>query len=152
MVINARLRMHHLLHTAHLNSSQRDAVKFSLLQKELAVIHGPPGTGKTTTVVEVVTLAVKSGLKVLCCAPSNIAVDNLLERLVRNRVKSVRLGHPARVQQQLQDHSLDAIVARSEKTQLVNNKKRERPRELCFIHFLCRFRTSGLTLTKPSEA
>lgn len=49
---------------ASLDASQKEAVKFALSQKELAVIHGPPGTGKTTTVVEVILQVVKQGLKV----------------------------------------------------------------------------------------
>ncbi len=102
-----------------MDSSQRESVRFALLQRELAVIHGPPGTGKTTTVVEAVTQCVRTGLRVLCCAPSNIAVDNLLERLVANKVKAVRLGHPARVNRELQAYSLDAIVSGSDQTQLV---------------------------------
>jgi len=67
------------LHTLnpHLNESQRDAVAFALSQSEIAVIHGPPGTGKTTTVVELIMQHVRLGHKVLACAPSNIAVDNV---------------------------------------------------------------------------
>ena len=107
----------------NLDASQRAALKFALLQKELSVIHGPPGTGKTTTVVEVVTQSVRSGCKVLCCAPSNVAVDNLLERLVANRLKVVRLGHPARVHVELQKHSLDAIISLSDQTQLVKDAR-----------------------------
>ena len=107
----------------NLDASQREALKFALLQKELSVIHGPPGTGKTTTVVEVVTQSVRSGCKVLCCAPSNVAVDNLLERLVANRLKVVRLGHPARVHAELQKHSLDAIISLSDQTQLVKDAR-----------------------------
>ena len=56
----------------------------------------------------------------LCCAPSNVAVDNILDKLTANKMKKVvRLGHPARVDPRLQKHSLDAIVAGSEQTQLV---------------------------------
>ena len=100
-----------------LDPGQRNAVQFCLQQRELAVVHGPPGTGKTTTVVEVIqqvshqsskvtikmltlncySQTVKTGGKVLVCAPSNVAVDNLVERLAREKVKVVRLGHPARV-------------------------------------------------------
>ena len=76
---------------SNLNDSQREAIEFALKQKELAVIHGPPGTGKTTTLVEYITLEVKQGSKVLCCAPSNVAVDNLLEKLVQNKIKVYQL-------------------------------------------------------------
>ena len=122
-MIKQALRIASSLLSENLDASQREALKFALLQKELAVIHGPPGTGKTTTVVEVVTQSVRSGCKVLCCAPSNVAVDNLLERLAANRLKVVRLGHPARVAADLQRHSLDAIISQSDQTQLVKDAR-----------------------------
>jgi primosomal protein N' len=64
-----------------LNASQIEAVEFALAAADVAIVHGPPGTGKTTTVVELIRQAVARGEKVLACAPSNLAVDNLLERL-----------------------------------------------------------------------
>ena len=78
-----------------LNPSQQAAVRFALTARDLAILHGPPGTGKTTTVVELIRQAVRRGDKVLACAPSNLAVDNLLERLVASGEKVLRLGHPA---------------------------------------------------------
>ncbi|KAM4721449.1 DNA-binding protein SMUBP-2 isoform 2-T2 [Rhinophrynus dorsalis] len=102
-----------------LDDSQKEAVVFSLNQREVAVVHGPPGTGKTTTVVEIILQAVKQGLKVLCCAPSNVAVDNLVERLAAYKEKILRLGHPARLLESLQHHSLDAVLARSDNAQIV---------------------------------
>ncbi|XP_040826885.1 DNA-binding protein SMUBP-2 isoform X2 [Ochotona curzoniae] len=108
-----------------LDASQKEAVSFALSQKELAIIHGPPGTGKTTTVVEVILQAVKQGLKVLCCAPSNIAVDNLVERLAQCKQRIVRLGHPARLLASTQQHSLDAVVARSDSAQLVADIRKD---------------------------
>src|SRR5690606_17313092 len=69
-----------------------------------------PGTGKTTTVVELIRRAVERGAKVLATAPSNLAVDNLLERLIGARVRAVRLGHPARVLPALREHTLDLMV------------------------------------------
>ncbi|XP_050417004.1 DNA-binding protein SMUBP-2 [Patella vulgata] len=109
----------------NLDESQREAVRFSLLQKELAVIHGPPGTGKTTTVIEVILQAVKQGLKVLACAPSNIAVDNLVERLSSYKKKIVRIGHPARLLPSIQPYALDAIVANSEETKIVEDVRKD---------------------------
>jgi superfamily I DNA and/or RNA helicase len=93
-----------------LNESQCKAVRFSLSARDVAVLHGPPGTGKTTTVVEVIRQAVRRGQRVLVCAPSNLAVDNLLERLLRAGERAVRLGHPARVLPELRDRTLDALV------------------------------------------
>ena len=93
-----------------LNESQRAAVSFALSAMDVALIHGPPGTGKTTTVVEIIRRAVRHGEKVLVCAPSNTAVDNLLERLLDWRENAVRLGHPARVSPALRAHTLDLLV------------------------------------------
>lgn len=93
-----------------LNDAQRAAVRFALAAQDLAVIHGPPGTGKTTTLVELVRQAVRRGDKILVCAPSNLAVDNLLERLLAAGEQAVRLGHPARVLPQLRDNTLDVMV------------------------------------------
>ena len=95
---------------AGLNSSQLAAVEFALTASDAAIVHGPPGTGKTRTVVELIRQAVARGEKVLACGPSNLSVDNLLERLVAADVRAVRLGHPARVLPQLQEHTLDLLV------------------------------------------
>jgi len=108
-----------------LDSSQRDAAEFTLLQRELSVVHGPPGTGKTTTLVEVIRQAVRGGSKVLVCAPSNVAVDNLLERLHNHRVRVVRLGHPARTAAELQPLSLDARIQGSDEGELVRDVYKE---------------------------
>ena len=93
-----------------LNVSQKKALEWALAAEDLAVIHGPPGTGKTTTLVEVIRHSVKRGERVLACAPSNTAVDNLLERLVTTGVNAVRLGHPARVLEVVRSRTLDALV------------------------------------------
>jgi hypothetical protein len=93
-----------------LNESQRHAVRFALSAADVAILHGPPGTGKTTAVVELIRQAVRRGAKVLACAPSNLAVDNLLERLSAHGERVVRLGHPARVLPGLREHTLDVMV------------------------------------------
>lgn len=74
------------------------------------MIHGPPGTGKTTTVVEAIFQIALRGKKVLATAGSNIAVDNMLERLAayHSKLNLVRLGHPARVLPHISHFSLDA--------------------------------------------
>ncbi|XP_036991202.2 LOW QUALITY PROTEIN: DNA-binding protein SMUBP-2 [Artibeus jamaicensis] len=112
-------------YNASLDASQREAVSFALSQRELAIIHGPPGTGKTTTVVEIVLQAVNRGLKVLCCAPSNVAVDNLVEALARRGRRVLRLGHPARLLESIQQHCLDAALARGDSAQIVADIRRD---------------------------
>jgi superfamily I DNA and/or RNA helicase len=111
--------------TAALNPSQQEAIRFALAAEDVAIIHGPPGTGKTTTVVELILQAVERGQKVLACAPSNTAVDNLLDRLIAKRAKVVRLGHPARVEKSLRDFTLDAQVAGHELMAIVKDLLRE---------------------------
>ncbi|XP_066541765.1 DNA-binding protein SMUBP-2 [Hoplias malabaricus] len=108
-----------------LDDSQKEAVSFALCQKDVAIIHGPPGTGKTTTVVEVILQAVKQGQKVLCCAPSNVAVDNLVERLAKGKAKVLRLGHPARLLESVQKHSLDAVVAHSDSSSIIADVRKD---------------------------
>lgn len=143
---------------SNLDESQREAVSFALSQRELAVVHGPPGTGKTTTVLEIILQAVKQGQKVqkpsrtfryekkkvfggfyghkflqlffltaqvLCCAPSNVAVDNLVERLARCKAKVLRLGHPARLLESIQKHSLDAILSQSENANIIADIRKD---------------------------
>jgi superfamily I DNA and/or RNA helicase len=93
-----------------LNESQLEAVEVALAAADVAIIHGPPGTGKTTTVVELIRQAVARGEKVLACASSNLAVDNLLEKLVAAGERAIRIGHPARVLKELQEHTLDLLI------------------------------------------
>ncbi|PKK19588.1 immunoglobulin mu binding protein 2 [Columba livia] len=108
-----------------LDASQREAVSFALAQRELAIIHGPPGTGKTTTLVEIILQAVQQGLKVLCCAPSNVAVDNLVERLAGQGARVLRLGHPARLLPHIQRHCLDAVLARGDSARIVADIRKD---------------------------
>jgi superfamily I DNA and/or RNA helicase len=109
----------------HLNESQQAAVKRGLAARDVAIIHGPPGTGKTTTVIELIIQAVKRGDKVLACAPSNTAVDNLLERLAAANQRVVRLGHPARVSESLRAYTLDGLVEDSDEMAIIRAMQRE---------------------------
>lgn len=110
---------------AKLNESQQRAVRFAMSARDLAFVHGPPGTGKTTTVVEIIRQAIANGDKVLATAPSNTAVDNLLERLVAAKQNVVRIGHPARVLEDLQNHTLDVLVEHDPAMRVVEEMYRE---------------------------
>jgi ATP-dependent RNA/DNA helicase IGHMBP2 len=110
---------------ASLNDSQHEAVRFALSAEALAILHGPPGTGKTTTVVELIRQAVGRGEKVLACAPSNLAVDNILEKLLAAGERAVRLGHPARVLPGLREHTLDVMVEEHADTRLARKFSKE---------------------------
>jgi superfamily I DNA and/or RNA helicase len=111
---NGRIPANVAAYTSHLNPSQQEAVRHALAAEDVAIIHGPPGTGKTTTVTALIHAAVARGDRVLACAPSNLAVDNLAEQLAAAGVPLARLGHPARILPELQAHTLDALVERQE--------------------------------------
>ncbi len=98
-----------------LNRSQKEAVRKAVGSEEVHLVHGPPGTGKTTTVIEVVQQYIREGKSVLATADSNIAVDNMLESLLDRDVDAVRVGHPARVTPKLREHTLDALVEENDK-------------------------------------
>lgn len=108
-----------------LNDSQKDAVRFALASKEIALIHGPPGTGKTHTLIELILQLLKKGSHILVCGPSNISVDNIVERLAPYKVPMVRLGHPARLLPSVLDHSLEVLTKTSEAAALVRDIRKE---------------------------
>jgi ATP-dependent RNA/DNA helicase IGHMBP2 len=93
-----------------LNQPQQDAVELALSARDFALIHGPPGTGKSSVLAEVAVQAVARGQRVLCTAASNAAVDHLLECCLSLGIGALRVGHPARVLPHLQQHTLDVLV------------------------------------------
>ncbi|KAK9726065.1 hypothetical protein RND81_05G187700 [Saponaria officinalis] len=109
----------------NLDHSQKAAISKALSSNNIFLLHGPPGTGKTTTVVEIILQEVKRGSKILACAASNIAVDNIVERLACHRVKLVRVGHPARLLPQVLESALDSQVLRGDNNSLANDIRKE---------------------------
>jgi ATP-dependent RNA/DNA helicase IGHMBP2 len=97
--------------SAVLNDSQVSALKKVHTSESIAFIHGPPGTGKTTTRVQAIAMAVKAERQVLVSAPSNAAVDLLAEKLGDIGLNVLRIGHPARVTEQALSKTLDAKIA-----------------------------------------
>ncbi|MBR0472509.1 MAG: IGHMBP2 family helicase [Methanosphaera sp.] len=90
-----------------LNDSQKTAVQHALSTPDFYLIHGPFGTGKTRTLVELIYQEVRQDRKVLATAESNTAVDNLLERVAENdKIKVTRLGHPQRVSHENKQYTL----------------------------------------------
>ncbi|MDE5795445.1 MAG: AAA family ATPase [Muribaculaceae bacterium] len=81
----------------YLNKTQESAVNKVLCAKDVAIVHGPPGTGKTTTLVEAIVETLRREPQVLVCAQSNMAVDWICEKLVDRGVHVLRLGNPSRV-------------------------------------------------------
>ena len=85
------------LHFPYLNKTQEEAVNRVLWAKDVAIVHGPPGTGKTTTLVEAIYEALRRENQVLICAQSNMAVDWISEKLVDRGIPVLRIGNPTRV-------------------------------------------------------
>lgn len=111
--------------SALLNDSQLAALKKVNAAESVAFIHGPPGTGKTTTLVQAIVMAVKQEGQVLVSAPSNAAVDLLADKLGEAGLNVLRIGHPARVTEQALSKTLDArIAAHSNYPELKELRKR----------------------------
>jgi superfamily I DNA and/or RNA helicase len=96
-----------------LNLSQNRAIRHVISVQDIGVIHGPPGTGKTTSLVQAIRLTLQSEKQVLVCAPTNSAVDLLTEKLTELGIDVLRLGHPARVAEELVSSSLDGKITTS---------------------------------------
>lgn len=97
-----------------LNFSQNKAVRHILAANDVAVVHGPPGTGKTTTIVQAIRLVLQTEKQVLVCAPTNTAVDLITEKLIEQGVNVLRVGHPARVSEDLLKTTIDGQVQHHE--------------------------------------
>lgn len=108
----------------HLNPSQNNAVEFILNVQDFGVVHGPPGTGKTTTLVEAIRLTLQTERQVLVCAPTNTAVDLLCEKLNNLGLNVIRLGHPARISEDLLSTSIDGKVTTSPYYKDIKNLRR----------------------------
>ena len=85
------------MHFPYLNRTQEHAVNEVLRAKDVAIVHGPPGTGKTTTLVEAIYETLRRENQVLVCAQSNMAVDWISEKLVDRGLNVLRIGNPVRV-------------------------------------------------------
>lgn len=108
-----------------LNDSQKEAIRFALANREVALIHGPPGTGKTHTLIELILQLLKRKQRMLVCGPSNISVDNIVERLAPHKVSMVRLGHPARLLPSVLSHSMEVLTRTSDAATIVSDIRSE---------------------------
>ena len=109
-----------------LNAKQQEAVAKILAANDLAIVHGPPGTGKTTTLVQAIKAMVQQDRKqILVTAPSNAAVDLLSEKLADAGLKVVRVGNPARVSEQLMALTLDSKMSAHSSMKKVKRLKKQ---------------------------
>ncbi|MBP6516895.1 MAG: AAA family ATPase [Chitinophagales bacterium] len=109
-----------------LNESQARAVQQIIAANELAIVHGPPGTGKTTTIVQAVKALIQQGVKkILVTAPSNTAVDLLTEKMAEQKISVLRIGNPARVTERLLAHTMDNQMAEHDSIKDVKRLKKQ---------------------------
>lgn len=106
-----------------LNDSQNRAVGEILAAQDVAVIHGPPGTGKTTTLVQAVQLLCEQEATVLVTAPSNTAVDLLTERLAATGLEVVRVGNISRVDESILRHTLEVKLSAHPESKIIKKVK-----------------------------
>lgn len=112
------------LHT--LNEMQSEAVNKILAANEIVIVHGPPGTGKTTTLVQAIkSLIARDQQKILVIAPSNTAVDLLSEKLSEQKLNVLRVGNPTRVSERLTSLTLDSKMAEHSTTKEIKKLKKQ---------------------------
>jgi ATP-dependent RNA/DNA helicase IGHMBP2 len=105
-----------------LNDSQRQAVDAITQNELMTIVHGPPGTGKTTTLIEAILQLIKAGEKVLVSAPSNTAVDNIAKGLIQQGIKLLRVGNTSKVD--------ETIFANTPEGKLANSKQQKEIKQL----------------------
>jgi superfamily I DNA and/or RNA helicase len=111
---------------ASLNVSQQRAVDRILSANDLAVVHGPPGTGKTTTLVQAIKALIRrDNRQILVVAPSNTAVDLLSEKLSDEGLNVLRVGNPARVSERLMSLTLDSKMAEHSRIKDIKKLKKQ---------------------------
>ena len=116
---------HEVADLTELNTSQREAVREILGASHLSLIHGPPGTGKTTTLIAAVEKLVLREDTVLFCAPSNSAADLVTLRLAEKGIRVVRTGNISRVEDDVMQHTLEVQIADHPDTRQVKKLRHE---------------------------
>lgn len=106
-----------------LNDDQKKAVCMAAEAEDILLIHGPPGTGKTRVLTEIIHQAFKRGEAVLVSAPSNAACDYLVECLVEKKIPVTRLGQPARISERIREHTLSYKLAKHPYAKMIDDNE-----------------------------
>lgn len=106
-----------------LNKSQQEAVAACLQNEQITIVHGPPGTGKTTTLAEAIIQLIRAGEKVLVSAPSNTAVDNISKELIQNGIKLLRVGNTSKVDETIFSHTPEGKLSNSKQQKEIKQLK-----------------------------
>ena len=107
----------------NLNDSQRAAITAIAGNEHITIVHGPPGTGKTTTLIEAIVQLVKAGEKVLVSAPSNTAVDNIAKGLIRQGTNLLRVGNTSKVDETIFMHTPEGRLSDSRQQKEIKQLK-----------------------------
>jgi len=107
----------------NLNESQQQAVAAIVQNEQITIVHGPPGTGKTTTLVEAIVQLVKAGEKVLVSAPSNTAVDNIARGLITQNLTVLRVGNASKVDATIFQHTPEGKLNNSKQLKEIKQLK-----------------------------
>jgi len=110
---------------ASLNTNQNKAIQYMLSAPDVAIVHGPPGTGKTTTLVQAIRLLCQKENTVLVTAPSNTATDLLTERLTDQGLNVVRIGHISRVDEKVLSRTLDYQISHHPDSKSIKKVKQQ---------------------------
>lgn len=109
----------------NLNPSQNEALSFALSANPFTIIHGPPGTGKTSTLVALIQNLLKQGKRVMVAAPSNASVDYITLELLKHTKKLLRLGNSFKIDDLVSPYTLREQLLNSKEITLVNRLKKE---------------------------
>jgi len=107
----------------NLNRSQKEAVNGIVQNKNICIIHGPPGTGKTTTLIEAIVQLVHLGEKILVSAPSNAAVDNIAKGLIFQNLNVLRVGNNTKIDDEIFAHTLEGKMNNSKELREIKDLK-----------------------------
>ena len=111
------------LNNKRLNDSQQNAVNAIIQNEDITIVHGPPGTGKTTTLIEAIVQLIKAGEKILVSAPSNTAVDNITRGLIAQRVSVLRIGNTSKVDATIFMHTPEGKLANGKQEKEIKQLK-----------------------------
>jgi len=118
-------KISHHIEVPHLNKSQNTAINNILAAHDVAVVHGPPGTGKTTTLIQAIKLVCKQENGILVTAASNAAVDLMVDRLSNEGLNVVRIGNISRVDEKLIEHTLDGRLSAHPESKNIKKVKQQ---------------------------
>ena len=110
-------------YNTQLNQSQQQAVAAIIQNEQITIVHGPPGTGKTTTLIEAITQLIKAGEKVLVSAPGNTAVDNIAKGLAAKNINILRIGNTSKIDEAIFMHTPEGKLSNAKQQKEIKQLK-----------------------------